>query len=331
MSGPLLQKLAPETRGLIYKYVLTFDTPLKHAQNMRPFLGKSGHSIESRAETSTSEDSAHESDSFERVDIAILTTNKLIYTEAIVVLYENNTFNVNTAICKPENISTLRATDLALAKHVVTKISVGPDPVTERPTGLQGCVDVGTKILPAIFPKLTSATMYLYTDTYSKPITALLMFVTAMRRSTIFDTVEFDSVGSVVASSSDNPGLKFVGQCKATVDRWEKDQAPGDSGLLSLTTKNLQRDSEGLPPGTVAPLAQRMFDDMHVAVVPPGCAVIEMGSLEFWTVIDEILREAQAAISQIMRRFEGREIDAGSEEEWEDYDGEDSGEDEGGS
>jgi hypothetical protein len=328
MSCPLLQKLAPETRGLIYEYVLTFDIPLKHVKNMRPFLEKSDQSTESRAERASSEETTHENDPSTRIDVSILTTNKLIYTEAIAVLYESNIINVNPKICKPESVSTLRATDLALATHVATKIGVGPDPTTGRPTGLQEVVNIATKVLPAIFPKLTSTSVYLYTDAYSKPVTALFMFITATRGSTLFETVEFESVGSVLASSTEKPGLKFVGQCKATMERWEKDQAPANTGLLSLTTKSLQRASEGLPPGTVLPLAQKMFNDMQATVVPPGYAAIETGSLEFWTVIDEILRESQAAISQIMRRLQDQEMDSGSEDEWEDYDEEVSGEEE---
>jgi hypothetical protein len=328
MFCPLLEKLVPETRGLIYKYVLAFETPLKHVKDMRPLLEKSHQSTESRAELASSEEPTDKSDSLDHVDISILTTNKLIYTEAIVVLYESNIISVNPAICKPKDTSTLRATDLALATQVVTKINVGPDPITERPTGLQECVNVATNILPAIFPKLTSSSVYLYTDAYSKPVTALFMFVTAMRGSTTFETVEFDSVGSVVASSTENPGLKFIGQCKATMERWGKAQAPSDTSLLGLTTKKLQGLSEGLSPGTVDTLSQRMYDDMQAAVVPPKCVAIETGSLEFWTVIDEILHLTQDAILQILQRPEGHDIDSDSEDAWEDYDGEISGEDE---
>jgi hypothetical protein len=40
-SCPLLDKLAPETRTLIYEYILSFDTPVKHVTNLKkPFLGK---------------------------------------------------------------------------------------------------------------------------------------------------------------------------------------------------------------------------------------------------------------------------------------------------
>jgi hypothetical protein len=72
-----------------------------------------------------------------------------------------------------------------------------------------------------------------------------------------------------------------------------------------------------------------MFDAMHATVVPPGCAAIETGSHEFWTAIDELLRETQADISQILYRFEGREIDsepgyAEEEDDWESFDEDES-------
>jgi hypothetical protein len=40
MSCPLLDKLSPETRVLIYEYVLSFERPVKHATNLQPFLPK---------------------------------------------------------------------------------------------------------------------------------------------------------------------------------------------------------------------------------------------------------------------------------------------------
>jgi hypothetical protein len=40
MSCPLLEKLAPETRAIIYEYVLSFETLVKHATNLKPFLEK---------------------------------------------------------------------------------------------------------------------------------------------------------------------------------------------------------------------------------------------------------------------------------------------------
>jgi hypothetical protein len=40
MSCPLLEKLALETRAIIYEYVLSFETLVKHATNLKPFLEK---------------------------------------------------------------------------------------------------------------------------------------------------------------------------------------------------------------------------------------------------------------------------------------------------
>ena len=40
MSCPLLEKLAPETRLIIYEYALSFETPVKHVTNLQPFLQK---------------------------------------------------------------------------------------------------------------------------------------------------------------------------------------------------------------------------------------------------------------------------------------------------
>lgn len=52
-SCPLLDKLAPETRNLIYEYVLSFETPVKHATNMQPFLQKLTEEAADSLETPT--------------------------------------------------------------------------------------------------------------------------------------------------------------------------------------------------------------------------------------------------------------------------------------
>lgn len=57
MSCPLIDKLAPETRSIIYEYVLPFETRVKHATNMQLFLQKltegSKSGLESRAKLTT--------------------------------------------------------------------------------------------------------------------------------------------------------------------------------------------------------------------------------------------------------------------------------------
>jgi hypothetical protein len=132
MSCPLLEKFAPETRSLIWEYVLTFDAPLRHIQQMRPFIEKFGQSTKPDTETSSSEEPSAVSDLSDRANTSILTTNKLVYNEAIPVFYKHNTIKVDAAICKPENTATLCATDLSLAAQVTAESELQPMPQTER-------------------------------------------------------------------------------------------------------------------------------------------------------------------------------------------------------
>lgn len=78
--------------------------------------------------------------------------------------------------------------------------------------------------------------------------------------------------------------------------------------IPEATTKRLQRYSQEVPPGTVFPLAQSLFDAKRDTVVPPlpGYEVIESGSYEFWTVVDEILRDVQSQIAFLVQRFDSR-------------------------
>jgi hypothetical protein len=99
MACPLLEKLAPETRNLIYEYVLTFDTPLKHARKLQPFINQLYHRDDSETETASGATSSHTWDSLQRVDTALLGTCRLIFKEAIVAFYENNTIYLDTEDC----------------------------------------------------------------------------------------------------------------------------------------------------------------------------------------------------------------------------------------
>ena len=91
MACPLLKELAPEIRNLIYGYVLTFNTPLKHAQKSQPLINKLCQSSDSETETASSAGSSHIADSLQLVDTALLSTCRLILKEAIVAFHENNT------------------------------------------------------------------------------------------------------------------------------------------------------------------------------------------------------------------------------------------------
>jgi hypothetical protein len=154
MSSPLLDKLAPETRILIYEYVLSFDVPIKHTTNMQPFLWKltgakshsAGDSVEEDNESDwESIDGEDESkirsteadlesapaleqseitQSLHHVNTSILTVSKLVYREAIAVFYKTNTVKVDPQLCDYEAFQAPRATDLSLATRIVAEIDI---------------------------------------------------------------------------------------------------------------------------------------------------------------------------------------------------------------
>jgi len=193
---------------------------------MRPFVEKSGQEIKSKVELTLRQEPAHTSESIKRIDVSILTTSKLIYTEAISTFYKSNIITVDAPTCKPENISALRGTDLTLATQVVTKISLNPEYVAAGPRSLAECMCLATHTLPSIFPKLISASVCVYTDAFEMPVTKLFRVADVLRDSAKFDTVHFEGVGSVAAYSTDRPDLKFIAQCKLTIERQQKDEIP---------------------------------------------------------------------------------------------------------
>ena len=133
MSCPL-DKLAPETRVLIYEYVLAFDTPLKHVTEMRPFVKKLT-GVEPTSDSRITGSEIKTTTDMQCVNTSILTANKLIYTEAIAVLYARNTIVFDAQMCKPEDLVSARATDLSLAKHVIVKMNDSVDPTVSGRIG----------------------------------------------------------------------------------------------------------------------------------------------------------------------------------------------------
>jgi len=104
MACPLLEKLATETRNLIYEYVLTFNTPLKHARKMQPFIEKLYQSSDSETDTESSAGSSHMEDTLQSVGTALLSTCRLIFKEAVVIFYENNTIYLDADHCEVARI-----------------------------------------------------------------------------------------------------------------------------------------------------------------------------------------------------------------------------------
>jgi hypothetical protein len=299
MSCPFLQKLAPETRNLIYEYVLTFDAPLKHVRQLRPFLEKFGQSTELETETASSEErsTVSTSDSSNRANTSILSTSKLIYTEAIVALYKSNVIIIDSRMLsnpdKDQQTATILASDLSLATQVEVKLKLSFGTANEVVVGLGGSRELLVTAFPQMFPKLDAASVCIYTDPSPNPVAALFVAAHAMRLSEWFDTVQFEGVGSVVAYRLDQPQMRLAVRCQAAIEHWENDGVPGLPGFLFVTAREMYRNSRGLPPGTVDATAQGLFNRGHNGVLPRDYPVFEAGTHEFWTVTNELVRQAQ--------------------------------------
>lgn len=159
-SCPLLNKLAPETRVKIYEYVLTFETPVKHAKEMRPFLEKM---TGTKAKTNL-KSLPEATDQLRHINTSILSTSKLIYAEANGIFYQNNVIYLNAPAMKFKDLANPRATDLSLAKQVITKVSV------DMELSLLNGIEANDALLfallgsAAIFPDLRTSTTYIHTD-----------------------------------------------------------------------------------------------------------------------------------------------------------------------
>jgi len=214
MACPLLEKLAPETRNLIYEYVLTFDTPLKHIRKLQPFINKLYQRSDSETETASGATSSHTGDSLQSVDTALLGTCRLIFKEAI-VFYENNTIYLDAEDCDVAKIVSPRATDLSLATQVTMKITG---------SACHNGIQFVLKGFPAIFPKLRTAKIYIYTDSSDRPVETLFALADYLRGSSTYGNVVFDGVGSFTARSVDQPCINMMVQCKTTWERWAKEE-----------------------------------------------------------------------------------------------------------
>jgi hypothetical protein len=305
MSCPLLEKLAPETRNLIYEYVLTFETELKHVQKMQPFIDKLCRRTASDSDLlPTSAESSEVNDPVHRVDTSILTASKLIYNEAIVIFYENNDIRFESGNCKHDDIVSPLATDLSLATRVVMRIGLGCEPVSydKHFVDVSNAHEITTRSLPAIFPSLRTCRVYAYTDGTSHPAKILFARAKSMRASPRYEAIHFDTVGSLVATFKEVPQGKIFVQSKAAMDRWAQaiqpepilsvprvpiSQTLARLGELKPTARMIQHMSQALPQA-------RVLEDMLIArykrmVLPDAYPPIARDSHEYWTLVDAIV------------------------------------------
>lgn len=300
-SCPFLDKLAPETRVKIYGYALTFDTPIKHSKNMQPFLRKitGKQNIESTTDapleaTTYTESGVATTNSLHRINTSILSTNKLIYKESIAVFYENNVIHFNAQEdLEEEDIVHSHATDLSLATQVITRADAGWIPATGHFMGVTETCDLVFDVFPRIFPKLRTRTAYLYTDSTPNPLASLFGTAQLLRGAPIFESVSFEAVGALIAIPIEEPGMKVFVQSKGTMERWDFRDPQGHNAAHSLVAEGLYLNSRVTAKDyqDTIELANMLFTSSRINVVPEGYPDILYDSHEFWTVVDESLRE----------------------------------------
>jgi hypothetical protein len=296
MACPLLGKLAPETRNLIYEYVLTFDTPLKHAQKMKPFINKLYQRSDSEAETASDVGPSRMEDSRQRVDTALLSASRLIFKEAIVVFYENNTIYLDADDCDVASIKSPQATDLSLATQVSMKLSIY-DKNDKSLSGYHNGMDFVQEGFPTVFPKLRTATIVISTDNLSKPVQVLFGLAADLHDSSAYSDAVFEGAGLVSAHSMRKPHLKIVVQCKAIVERWAAWASEGRDLIWSPYSSPFDLYARSAYPpsqdGRVNPSAIKIFSRTCGLFLPDDYPEVAEDSFEFWTIVDEVWRNTE--------------------------------------
>lgn len=291
-SCPLLDKLAPETRVRIYEYVLFFEKPVKHAKNMRPFIekitdSKAGSDAESNFyPPPTYDDSSEATESLCPINTSILSTNKLIYTEAVKVFYENNVIQFDVLDSERRSSVRLRETDLSLATRVITKVGLFGKQAFVQSEMLGHVMIFILKWMPLVCPGLRAGTVYIYTD-----IEGLFNIAHRMRDVPSLQAVSFEGVGRVAASVKGSPCRKVFVLCKEAIERWEAKRLSHSFLPNRISARGYydrsREGSEGRD--EILEVARDLFDTLNVNIVPPDYPVIADDSHEFWTVVDEIL------------------------------------------
>lgn len=88
------------------------------------------------------------------------------------------------------------------------------------------------------------------------------------------------------------PQMKMMVQSQTSIDDWENDGI-GPTGFSTMSVRELHCNSKAMPPGTVDNAAQVLFNSGQDGFLPPGYPDFEAGSYEFWTITNELMREAE--------------------------------------
>lgn len=292
MACPL-DKLAPETRVLIYEYVLAFDSPLKHVKEMRPFVKKLT-GVEPKSSFGPTGSEMKTTTDMQLVNTSILTANKLIYTEAIAVFYKHNTIHFDAEFCASEDIVSPLATDLSLAKRIIVKMNDSVDPTVSGRIG--SAVKMSGLTIPAIFPNMRTCSVYISVDTELDPSALLISLCCCWRGDDMFSEVYSNGVGSVHAVMRDSPGLKLVLQSRWTMDRWKNPVpiSPDSLTLRNVSATSLYQASRANPQNIFGKRAKFVFDLFKTLLLElPELENVEPDGYEFWTGVDAFLCAVQ--------------------------------------
>lgn len=284
-----LDKLAPETRAIIYEHVLSFDTPLKHVTKMQPFVKKLT-GAEPKSDSGSTGSETETITNPQRVNTSLLTASKLIYVEAIAVFYKHNTIHFDAELYASEDIVSPRATDLSLAKHVVVEVDDSLDP--KMYARFCKVLYLSLTTIPAIFPKLRTCSVHISADTDDQPLGYLIRVCHALQHQELIDEASFTGVGSITATIKSRPCIKVIIESRWTIDRWAKPAALSDvmsSYYDEVSASALYHFSRAPPQNSYAQKAQSIFNIYKNLAQLPALEDVEQDGYEFWTAVDQCL------------------------------------------
>lgn len=307
---------------MIYDYVLDFNEPLRHVTKMKPFGEKlidnsnitwsqlcapGGPEANTTADASE-EDLEAESEPSESsrhpVNTAILVANKLVYSEAISVFYDNNTIHFEPQLCWAKDLTPLRTSELSLAKHLVVKI----DSSMRTMGSTLGDLDANSglafvaarKCIPEVFTRLRSGIVYLPMTRNPNAMLSLFHMRLYLRNSSRVESYAFDGVGSMIATIRSHAALQMRVQCKPMMEHCAKcaaDPVPEDSTLREYMLRgekmsaNVLRRFEMANPGHY--YARTLLDSLSPFINHERLAVffdqLDHDSHEFWTIVEQAL------------------------------------------
>ena len=255
---------------------------------MQPFVEKLT-GIEPKSGSGTTDSDVETTTDSRCVNTSLLAASKLIYVEAIAVYYKHNTIHFDAELCANEDIVLPRATDLSLARHVIVKMDDALDPELED--RFSKALNMSLTIIPTIFSKARTCSVYISTDTGTHPLTDLIILYCKMRQSDLFNDIQFDGVGWFHACLTRVPGLKFILQSERAVDAWARSTeipaAPAVSDKASAIP--LYQGSRADSQNVYGRTAQRLFDVHKKIARFPELEDVKPDGFEFWTCVDACL------------------------------------------